>query len=1113
MAIDAARAKSLFLAAADIADLANRAAYLEGECGGDAELRTRVEALLRANDALPLPPLPEAQAAPAQGEPDFTQLFHDPNMRVGQILAGRYKLIEEIGQGGMGAVFMAQQVEPVKRIVAVKIIKSGMDSREVLARFETERQALALMDHPNIARVLDAGTTESGRPYFVMELVKGTPITQYCDQHRLTPRQRLDLFLPVCKAIQHAHQKGVIHRDIKPSNVLVAPYDDRPVPKVIDFGLAKAAGQALTEKTLITGFGALVGTPEYMSPEQASLNNLDVDTRSDVYSLGVLLYELLTGSTPVDRKSLGNAALLEVLRIIREVEAPRPSTKLSGSDGLPNIAANRSTEPAKLATLMRGELDWVLMKALEKDRTRRYETANGLARDIERYLSDEVVEARPPSTTYRLWKFVRRHKPQATAVGLVLLALLAGITGTTIGLSRAEQQKDRAEAGEKLAGDRLVQVEDEKKKVEVEKKKVDEERQIAEAVRDFLRYKLLSQADTRTQANALLQAGQSSTAAKFNPTIGELLDRAATELSREKIEASFPKQPTVQAELLSTVGETYRAIGEYEKAIYFLSRAAELYKSHLPADHLDSLDNLNHLARSYCDTGRFPKAIALFEELVDVESKRLGADHPTTLFTHRHLGIAYQGAGRLPQAIEVFQQVHETAVKKFGSEDTITLLALGNLASAYAAVGKLPQAIELGQQVHDAFMKKLGSDHPYTLGVLKGLALVYRDAGRLQEATDLFQQVSDAQVKKLGADHPETLDTLRNLAVVRKDTGRLPQAIELLKRVSEAQAKKLGANHPETLSTLSDLAGAYLSSGKVSQGIEMTKQVYDAAVTKLGADHPSTLGTLYNLAVAYMTSGNTEQALAFFEKAAIGIERRDYVDAQAPAILSQTAKAYEAAKQFKKAEAWRRKLLALMKQKEGDESIAYIYQLFLLSANLLFQERFADAEPMLREGAEKLEKQLSNKQLNRAQIDATKKMLGSVTLYRANLLAGIGRNLLHMKRYAEAEPTLRECLKQCEKLLATKQATPLDIANSKSLLGDALLGQKKLAEAEPLLRCGYEGIRQNENQLPEPLRRVCVREAIQRLIDLAAAMNKPDEVNKWQAEMAKYPLPKPVEKE
>ena len=329
----------------------------------------------------------------------------------------------------MGAVFMAQQTQPVKRLVALKLIKLGMDSKQVLARFEAERQALALMDHPNIAKVLDAGATDSGRPFFVMELVKGVPITRFCDERQLSPRQRLELFIPVCQAIQHAHQKGIIHRDIKPTNVLVALYDDRPVPKVIDFGVAKAAGLQLTDASLVTGFGAIVGTPEYMSPEQAQLNQLDIDTRSDVYALGVLLYELLTGTTPIDRKRLGQGALFEILRIIREEEPPRPSTRLSTSDALASIAATRRTEPAKLAKLMRGELDWIVMKCLEKDRSRRYETANGLARDLERYLQDEVVEAQPPTAGYRLRKLIRRNKGRVGVAGLVaaMLFLVIGL--------------------------------------------------------------------------------------------------------------------------------------------------------------------------------------------------------------------------------------------------------------------------------------------------------------------------------------------------------------------------------------------------------------------------------------------------------------------------------------------------------------------------------------------------------------------------------------------------------------------------------------------------------------------------------------------------------------
>src|SRR6516162_7707457 len=339
---------------------------------------------------------------------------------------GPYKLLQKLGEGGMGAVWVAEQHEPVKRRVALKLIKPGMDSARVLRRFEAERQALALMDHTNIAKVFDAGTTPEGRPYFVMELVKGVPLTTYCDQQHLTLRERLELFVPVCQAIQHAHQKGIIHRDIKPSNVLVGVQDDKPVPKVIDFGLAKALHQRLTDQTIYTEIGQVLGTLEYMSPEQADFNTLDVDTRADVYSLGVVLYELLTGTTPLDPRGLRGAGFTEVLRQIREEEPSRPSTRLTESkESLARLAAQRRTDAARLMSGVHGELDWIVMKCLEKDRTRRYQTANGLARDVERHVADEAVEACPPSTTYRLRKFARKHKASlATAAGFAALLLL-----------------------------------------------------------------------------------------------------------------------------------------------------------------------------------------------------------------------------------------------------------------------------------------------------------------------------------------------------------------------------------------------------------------------------------------------------------------------------------------------------------------------------------------------------------------------------------------------------------------------------------------------------------------------------------------------------------------
>ena len=422
-----------------------RAAYLDEACAGDAELRRRVERMLDVQPRIGGFLQEPAGAIATVDEPPVGE-------RPGAAI-GPYKLVEPIGEGGMGAVWMAQQTEPVKRLVALKLIKPGMDSKQVVARFEAERQALALMEHPNIARVLDGGTTPAGRPYFVMDLVKGVPITRYCDDHHLTPRQRLELFLPVCQAVQHAHQKGIIHRDLKPSNVLVALYDGKPVPKVIDFGVAKAAGPSLTDKTLVTGFGAIVGTLEYMSPEQAEVNQLDIDTRSDIYSLGVLLYELLTGSPPFSKKELAAAGVLEMLRVIREQEPSKPSTKLSTAEGLPTLAANRGTEPAKLTKLVRGELDWIVMKALEKDRSRRYETANGFAMDVQRYLADEPVLACPPSAVYRLRKFTRRNKAALATVAIILAAIIgvAGSVGWVVKDRQAQQSMTRREVETALA--------------------------------------------------------------------------------------------------------------------------------------------------------------------------------------------------------------------------------------------------------------------------------------------------------------------------------------------------------------------------------------------------------------------------------------------------------------------------------------------------------------------------------------------------------------------------------------------------------------------------------------------------------------------------------------
>src|SRR5262245_10478019 len=538
------RTESLFWAALALPSPEERARYLDQACGGDERLRGRVEELLAAYpraEGFLEPPAP-GTAATVEEAP----VTERPGTAVGP-----YKLLQQIGEGGMGTVFMAEQTHPVHRKVALKVVKPGMDSRQVVARFEAERQALALMDHANIARVFDGGATEAGRPYFVMELVHGVPITRYCDERRLTPRQRLELFVQVCQAVQHAHQKGVIHRDLKPSNVLVALSDGQPVPKVIDFGVAKATGPTLTERTLFTQDGTLVGTLEYMSPEQAEMSALGVDTRSDIYSLGVLLYELLTGSTPLSHKRMKEAAYAEILRMIKEEEPPRPSTRLSDSgEALAAISANRHMEPAKLTKLVRGELDWIVMKALEKDRNRRYETANGLAMDVQRYLADEPVLAGPPSATYRLRKFVRRNRGVVLAAALLVLTLLLGILGTSVGLVLAEQAR-QAEAGERAraegerddkerarqaaadaaAAERLAkeQAQRDRDAKALALKKEAQERKYAQAIAAFVKDDFLALTSVLGQ---LRTAGRSAVQLDKDTTLRQLLDRAAAKLNK-----------------------------------------------------------------------------------------------------------------------------------------------------------------------------------------------------------------------------------------------------------------------------------------------------------------------------------------------------------------------------------------------------------------------------------------------------------------------------------------------------------------------------------------------------------------------------------------------------
>ncbi|MBY0457183.1 MAG: protein kinase, partial [Gemmataceae bacterium] len=625
--------ESLFEQALNVPE-PERAAFLDRVCAGNPDLRARVDALLSAHFA------PDPALAVAGVPPDGTRSLDTPvtgkqngeghtasydggagtasfppsDERAGVVIAGRYKLLQQIGEGGMGTVWMAAQTEPVKRNVAVKLIRADRgQSRAILARFEAERQAIALMDHPHIARLLDAGTSESGQPFFVMELVKGVPLNEYCDVHRLSIPDRLSLFAQICGAVQHAHQKGIIHRDLKPGNILVESHDGKPVPKVIDFGLAKATtGLALTENTLFTGFGSVLGTPLYMAPEQASFNAVDVDTRADVYALGVILYELLTGTTPLTRDTLKKAAFDEMLKLIREQDAVPPSSRLSHSDNAPSVAANRQTEPGRLGRLVKGELDWIVLKAISKDRDRRYETANGFARDVERFLNHEPVTAGPPSARYRLRKFVRRNRPQVVAAGLVLVALVAGIAGTTAGLLEARGQAANARA--EAAAKEVARAEEELQRGIAE---ANEQRAVAETVKALAAADEERKAKERerqakdeavrslrlaTRGNDILGSVFVGLDPRMNYlTVGEFAEalRANARKAAKELDEAAVGDPVVAARLRHTLGASLLGLGDGPAAVGLFERARDARKAALGPDHPDTIASMNDLTVGY----------------------------------------------------------------------------------------------------------------------------------------------------------------------------------------------------------------------------------------------------------------------------------------------------------------------------------------------------------------------------------------------------------------------------------------------------------------------------------------------------------------------------------
>jgi eukaryotic-like serine/threonine-protein kinase len=854
----------MFANALKLATPDEQAAYLGRACAGDDRLMQEIVALLKAHATVPgFLDEPAGSLGGLTEDSPFGDGATEPpptaTVTHSSPVIGPYKLIEEIGEGGMGTVYMAQQTEPVKRLVALKVIKLGMDSRSVIARFEAERQALALMDHPNIARVFDAGTTETGGPYFVMELVKGVPLTKYCDDHRLTPKERLKLFIPVCQAIQHAHQKGIIHRDIKASNVLVALYDGEPVPKVIDFGVAKATGQQLTEKTLVTGFGAVVGTLEYMSPEQAELNQLDIDTRSDIYSLGVLLYELLTGSTPLDRKRFKEAAMLEMLRVIREVEPPKPSTRLSTLADSSSVAANRGLEPKKLSGLVRGELDWIVMKALEKDRRRRYETASGLADDVRRHLNDEPVMAGPPSSLYRLRKLARRNRAGMATGAIVAAALVVGAAVATWQAIRAT----RAESNALKALN------------EKEKARADEARQRVIALNNE-RTALAREAETK----AVLDFVENKVFAAARPEgvdggLGHSVSlRKAVEAALPFVATSFTEQPLIEARLRMTLGTSFEALGESRIAADQFQAARAIYTKYRGPDHPDTLKAMHELASSYGGLRRYAEALTLQQATLALRKTKLGPDHPDTLKTRHDLAYSLYRLGQYAEALKLDEETLALRKTKLGPTHPDTLNSMSDLANGYQAVGRPLDALKVREETLTLFKNTRGPDHLDTLTEMHNLAHSYVTAGRNADALKLQEETLAGFKAKFGADYPLSLLSMGKLALSYDYFDRFDDANKLREEAFTLSRVKLGPDNPDTLDRMADLAAGYARAGRHADDIKLNEQALEIQKAKAGPNDPATLSKINKLAWAHSTYGDALRGQEKFAEA-----RREYLEA------------------------------------------------------------------------------------------------------------------------------------------------------------------------------------------------------------------------------------------
>jgi eukaryotic-like serine/threonine-protein kinase len=790
-----------------------RSRFLNEACSSDDALRTEVESLLLADESIRssfMQSLPLADELAA----GLDQLGTVGTLEVGQVFAERFQLIRRLGEGGMGQVWLAEQTSPVRRQVALKLIKAGMYDKALAQRFQSERQSLAIMDHPAIAKVFDAGATPQGQPYFVMEYVPGLPITEYCDQKKLKIRDRLELFVQACEGVQHAHQKAIIHRDLKPANILVVEVDGKPVARIIDFGLAKTTTPQVAGESIFTQMGQFVGTPGYMSPEQADPDVQDIDTRTDVYSLGVVLYVLLAGLQPFENRQRQKQPLDELLRKLREEEPPRPSIKVSTDrDSSGTTAEARGTDPKQLGNLLRGDLDWITMKALEKDRARRYGAPSELAADIRRHLNHEPVEARPASAGYRLRKYVRRHRVAVGVVAGLVLLLAAFSVLQTLQLRRITRERDRATR----------------------------ERDRATRITDFM--------------TGMFKVSDPSEARGNSVTAREILDKASNDMQK-----GLAKDPEVQSQMTQVMASTYTNLGLYSRAHELAKRAFDTRLSLLGPDDPRTLESMSQLGWILNHEGKYVEAEKMERKALDSERRILGPEDPLTLETMTNFAFIAQGPGDFGQGEKLAREAIEVGTRRLGPESPQVLRSMSYLCIALWNLGRYAEAERESRQLVDVERRVAGPAHPDTLKAMGILALTIQSQSRLAEAEQLYRDALAIAQRVLGPDHPGTTRIKDNLSTLLFNEGRFADAEKICREVLAVESRTLGPEHPYTLLTKSNLADALFEDGNVHEAEELQRETLEAMVRTLGPDHPGALQEETTLAKTLIREGRYTEA-------------------------------------------------------------------------------------------------------------------------------------------------------------------------------------------------------------------------------------------------------------